>query len=257
MYYEEVGSGPILLLLHGAFGSIDQPHSGWTNLMPLFRENYRAIQIEHRGHGRTDNPKGQYDYEMIATDVAMFINQLDVGPVAVAGVSDGGIVALHLGMKHPETVWALIGVGVNYYNDAACMEANKFSDLAQFESNFHRASEMSKYHDRNKYPGYWRDLVRQTAANVAVNPNYSLEQLGTIAAPTLLLAGENDLWGNPEQMGQMKMAIPNCEIFTIKNAGHTIQHTHADLVSSKVLEFLSRPTFNSMQNLSAAPGDWA
>src|SRR5687768_4049898 len=88
LYYEEVGSPAAtpLILLHGASGTIDTLSSGWGGYMAAFGEHYRAIHIEHRGHGRTNNPAGVIRYEMIADDVVQFIEQLGTGPAHIAGV---------------------------------------------------------------------------------------------------------------------------------------------------------------------------
>ena len=80
MYYEEAGSGIPLVLLHGATGAIDFHASSWGGLMPGFAERYRAIHLEHRGHGRTVNPAGRLSYGQIADDVCAFIDQLGLAP---------------------------------------------------------------------------------------------------------------------------------------------------------------------------------
>lgn len=241
MYYEEMGSGPVLLLMHGALGAIDYPFGGWADLMPLFAKNYRVIHIEYRGHGRTDNPAGFVNYAMIADDVCEFIEQLGLGAPHIGGISDGAIAALHIGMTRPELASTLICVGANYYNDDLCIEANKTFDVEHIEQQGPEAvAKWSALHDRNKQTGYWRELVRQTAANVAVNPSYTTAYLAQIPVPVLLMSGENDPYANPTQMLAMRRAIPSSEMLIINNAEHVIQHTHANIVGPQVLDFLAR-----------------
>ncbi len=82
LYYEEMGdpAGTPFVLMHAASSSIDDPDFSWSEMMPLFSgAGYRAIHIEHRGHGRTNNPAGKITYEMIASDVCAFIEQLALG----------------------------------------------------------------------------------------------------------------------------------------------------------------------------------
>ena len=55
-YYEEQGSGPPLLLLNGAAGTLDDSKGAWTALRPYLAQRYRVVQVEGRGCGRTDNP---------------------------------------------------------------------------------------------------------------------------------------------------------------------------------------------------------
>ncbi|MDN5872720.1 MAG: alpha/beta hydrolase [Nitrococcus sp.] len=164
MYYEATGdpAAPPLLLLHGASGAIDAPGSGWTEQMPAFGEHFRAIHLEHRGHGRTNNPAGQIRYETIADDVVRFMEQMTLGPAHIAGVSDGGIVALVIGMTRPEMARALVAVGPNYFNDDLVRIANQFADLEiMARERPEEMAQMAALHDRNKEPGWWRELYRQ------------------------------------------------------------------------------------------------
>lgn len=243
MYYEEMGdpAAPALVLLHGASGAINAPSSGWTNHMPAFAERYRAIHLEHRGHGRTNNPASKIRYEMIVDDVVAFIEQMQIGPAHIAGVSDGGIVALVVGMTRPDVAGALVAVGPNYYNDAQVVIANEFADLKKMERE--RPEEMAVQaarHDRSTGPGWWRELFRQLAENLASYPAYTKADLSRIPNPTLLIAGGDDLWGNLGQMVDMQLAIPHAELLLINNAPHEVQFTHPWIVGPQVLDFLER-----------------
>ena len=243
LYYEEMGQGAPLVLLHAALGAIDYPNASWQTLAPRFAEQYHVLQIEHRGHGRTTNPRDCLSYALIADDICQFLEQLALHPAHIAGVSDGGIVALHIGMIRPDLAWTLICVGTNYYNDALVQQANE--QLIQ-RTRVEQAQPdwIDLLHDRNKAPGYHRTLYRHVAENLAVNPAYTTEDLHRIPVPTLLMAGEDDLWGNLDQMVQMRRNIPRAEILIINHAGHTIQQTHPHIVGPVVLDFLARKSGN-------------
>lgn len=245
MYYEEWGEGVPLILMHGASSAIDDPVFGWADLVPEFAKRYRTIHLEHRGHGRTDNPAGRLDYAMIADDVCAFIEQLGLAPAHVAGVSDGGIVALTIGMTRPELARALVAVGPNYWNDEQVAQANEFASeetLARLEREHPAFAEaMAARHDRGGNPaGWWRTLFGQLRANLAVNPAYTAADLARIPNPTLLIAGENDLWGNLRQMMDMRQHITHSELLIVNDAPHEVQHTHPWIVGPRVLEFLER-----------------
>jgi pimeloyl-ACP methyl ester carboxylesterase len=247
MFYEEQGQGEPLVLLHGATGAIEFHLSSWGKLMPSFAEHYRAIHLEHRGHGRTNNPAGHLSYAQIADDVAKFIEQVRLAPAHVAGVSDGGIIALALGMSRPDLVRTLICVGTNYCNDEQVREANAFIDAEVLERDHPEFAEaLAAFHDPHHHLGYWRELVGQLKANLAVAPAYTEADLGRIAAPTLLIAGETDPWGNLEQMLAMRRSIPHAEMLILNHAGmdplanHVVQDTRANIVGPVVLDFLGR-----------------
>jgi pimeloyl-ACP methyl ester carboxylesterase len=243
MYYEELGdpSAVPLVLLHGASSAIDDPVFSWADLMPEFAQTYRTIHIEHRGHGRTNNPAGVLRYEMFADDLASFIEALGLAPAHIAGVSDGGITALVLGMRRPQVARALVAVGPNYYNDELVTIANRFCDLELMERERpHEMAIMAARHDRGKEPGSWRQLFAQLQENLATYPNYTREDLARIPNPTFLIAGEDDLWGNIDQMVDMKKAIPHAELLIVNHAPHEVQHTHPWIVGPLVLDFLAR-----------------
>ncbi len=228
---------PLVILLHGAMGSVDLPQSGWLELMPKFAEQFKVIHLEYRGHGRTNNPSGLLTFELIANDVSTFIELLG-GRCHIAGVSDGAITGLQLAMQNQKVVKSLVCVGANYYNDALCREANE--KLARNADDLVWTEKMATIHDRNKHHGYWRELLDAIVQNLAENPNYSEQDLGKISTPTLLMAGDNDLWANANQMVVMRRAIQNSEMLIINNAGHVIQYTHPDLVGPRVMDFWQR-----------------
>jgi hypothetical protein len=93
VFYEEAGEGEPLLLLHGALGAVDPAvSSGWFALLPALATRYRTIALETRGHGRTTNPAGTLAYGQLGEDVAAFIDQMGLGPVHLAGFSDGATI---------------------------------------------------------------------------------------------------------------------------------------------------------------------
>jgi pimeloyl-ACP methyl ester carboxylesterase len=247
MYYEEAGRGTALVLLHGATGAIDAHPAGWGGLMPTFAEHYRAIHLEHRGHGRTNNPAGRLSYGQIADDVCAFIDQLGLAPAHVAGVSDGGIIALTIGMTRPELARTLVCVGANYRNDQHTVAANALFDAEVLEREHPDLVETWIHlHDAHQGAGYWRTLVGQVRALLDAEPNYTEADLRAIPVPTLLIAGETDPWANLDQMLAMRRTIPDSEMLILNHAGmdtlanHVVQYSRADIVQPVVLDFLAR-----------------
>jgi pimeloyl-ACP methyl ester carboxylesterase len=248
MYYEEAGQGEPLVLLLGATGGIEFPPAGWAALVPSFAERYRTFHVEQRGHGRTDNPSGRLAYGQMASDAAALIEALGIAPAHVAGTSDGGIVGLALGMTRPDLLRSLVCVGTNYRltDELAEMARQHFSPDAMERDAPGWVEALVAVHDPHHYPGYWRDLVTQLQAMLLVEPAYSEADLGRIAVPTLLIAGETDHYASLEQMLEMRRSIPRSELLILNHAGmdatanHIVQHTRAEVVGPVVLEFLGR-----------------
>jgi pimeloyl-ACP methyl ester carboxylesterase len=248
IYYEEQGAGEPLLLLHGALGAVDPAvTSGWVTLLPAMAAKYRTFALEHRGHGRTDNPAGRLSYDQMAGDVAAFIERLDLAPTHLAGFSDGATLGLVLGMTRPALLHSLVCVGANYRIDDHLREGMAFFDAAALERESPEfAAELARRHDAHHYPGYWRDLVAKVRANVENELAWTEADLSRIPVPTLLIMGEADFALSLQQMLEMRRSIPNSEMLILNHAGmdglanHRVQFTRADLVGPVILEFLAR-----------------
>ncbi len=106
-HYQRMGSGPVLLLLHGAGSST---HS-WRDLMPLLRERHDVIAPDLPGHGFTRIARSQQvSLSGMSVAVRALLDHLDVVPDLIVGHSAGAAVALeavHTGCPAPRTVIGL------------------------------------------------------------------------------------------------------------------------------------------------------
>jgi pimeloyl-ACP methyl ester carboxylesterase len=243
LYFEELGSPDAqpLVLLHGAGGRIDDPVGGWAGLAPSFAEHFHVVMVEHRGHGRTDNPAGFMTFEQIGDDVAALLEHLDLAPVHVAGISDGAVVALDFALRRPKATRSIVVLGGNYcVHDGIRAYAASLDPDALEQAAPEAVAELAERHDAGKYPGYWKELLRQIVANNTANPTWSEEDLRRIGCPTLLVAGENDPFATLDQMVTMKREIPRAEWLIVNHSGHAVHFEHPEIVGPCVLDFVSR-----------------
>ncbi len=105
-YYEDIGSGEPLVLLHNDGLSLEV----WRRLLPYFAANRRAIPYDRRGHGRSGIPAAEepYSVEVLAEDLKGLLNALDLGRVDLFGCSGGAITALAFALACPERVRRMI-----------------------------------------------------------------------------------------------------------------------------------------------------
>ena len=108
LHYEQQGSGPPLLLLHGN----GESSAIFDKAMPLLAERFTVFAIDSRGHGGS-SPVSEYHYADMAQDVSDFIRLMQLDRPLVYGFSDGGIIALLLAIHHPELTGGIIASGVN------------------------------------------------------------------------------------------------------------------------------------------------
>jgi pimeloyl-ACP methyl ester carboxylesterase len=102
--YERAGSGPPLLLLHGAAGDGRE----WTPQLESLADELTVIAWDEPGAGRSADPPEGLTLAGYADCLAGLIEGVATGPAHVAGLSWGGTLALELHRRHPALVATLI-----------------------------------------------------------------------------------------------------------------------------------------------------
>lgn len=106
IHYVEVGAGPPVLLIPGAFTT----YRTWDRVVPLLAGRYRVVAIDYVGVGDSDKPSEGFGYsaEEQADVVAEMIRGLGVGRVNVMSASYGSLIALNLAARYPELVEGVV-----------------------------------------------------------------------------------------------------------------------------------------------------
>src|ERR1700712_1119397 len=111
VYYEVYGAGKPIVLLHGAFMTIED---NWGQLIPELSKTRKVIAIELQGHGHTPFSERKLDLATLASDVEGVMNYLKVDSADVAGYSMGGSVAYQLTIQSPKRVRKLVIISSTY-----------------------------------------------------------------------------------------------------------------------------------------------
>lgn len=101
--YGRYGSGPVVLLSHGAPGGYDQ---GFL-LEPVAEAGFAVLTPSRPGYLRTPLTVGQTPARQ-ADAFAALLDVLHVDQIAVVGASAGGPAALQFALRHPQRIWALV-----------------------------------------------------------------------------------------------------------------------------------------------------
>lgn len=97
LYYEEHGSGPPLVLLHG----LGESTFTWHDVAPALAEHHRVIALDLKGFGKSDKPDDTaYTADDQAALVAGFVAARDLVNVTLVGHSFGGTVALRTALAN-------------------------------------------------------------------------------------------------------------------------------------------------------------
>ncbi|RIK17883.1 MAG: 3-oxoadipate enol-lactonase [Anaerolineae bacterium] len=248
LYYETVGQGEPILLLHG-LGSCAED---WALQIPALAQRYRVIAADMRGHGHSDKPHGPYSVAMMATDVLGLLDGLGIKSTHIIGLSMGGMIAFQLAVDHPDRVRSMVIV-----NSAPALVAQSFGEklnikqrllLAQLfgpartgrflskrlfpkpDQEFMRAQLIERWakNDKDAYLASMRALIGWSV----------LDRVGSISCPVMVIAGDRDY--TPLEAKRKYVAlIPNAQLKVIEDSGHATPIDQADRFNACVLEFLS------------------
>jgi 3-oxoadipate enol-lactonase len=94
---------PPLVLLH----ALGEQSSDWSAVASALASSWRVYAPDLRGHGASDWP-GSYTIEQLATDLAAFLDALELERVALGGHSAGGPPAYLYAARHPGRVTRLV-----------------------------------------------------------------------------------------------------------------------------------------------------
>jgi pimeloyl-ACP methyl ester carboxylesterase len=103
VYYEQQGAGEPLVLL--PYLAIDQ--ACYAFQVADYAKHYTCISVDLRGAGQTSKPPGAYTTELLADDVAAFMQAAGVDRAHITGLSLGAATGMWLAAKHPDKVKTL------------------------------------------------------------------------------------------------------------------------------------------------------
>lgn len=226
IYCETYGAGPPVLVLHGGLGYLEDMSS---QIRVLARSHF-VIAVDSRGHGRSTGASGPLSYALMSDDMVKVLDALKISRADVVGWSDGGIIGLDLAMRHPERVRKVVAISANYNPDG----------LGYTPSVAPIPRIALRYRLLAPYPAQWPTLYRNVVTMWATQPQYTLNDLGQIKAPTLIVAGQYDLIKR-EHTDQLAKAIPGSQELIVAGATHGVPVEKPEIVNTEILRFLDGP----------------
>jgi len=230
----ETGAGEPVVLLHGGLGSSED----WADQRPALAERFRVIAYDRRGHGRTAATPEPFDYDVMTADAVALLDELGLARARLVGFSDGGIVALLVALRRPDLVGRLVLIGANTRPDGLEPRMRgrlESSDAASYPERYRVAFERLSPDG----PDAWPAAFAQTRRLWLEEPHITEEQLATVAAPTLVVAGDRDLIA-PEHTVALFRALPRtARLAIVPGAGHDLPREQPALLNQLLLAFLS------------------
>ncbi|MEO6577518.1 MAG: alpha/beta hydrolase [Candidatus Limnocylindria bacterium] len=232
-YYEVVGQGEPLLLLHGGLTTIET----LAGLTATLTDTYRVYLPERRGHGRTADVEGNITYESMAQDTIAFMSTVGLESAHVVGWSDGAVVGLLVALRRPDLARKLVLVGQQV-------------NMAGISPEFLGMMELEKMPDilppslREMYvavspdgPDHWDVVVDKVWQMLRTEPNIALSELAGVSAPTLIVIGEHD-FPTAEHAADMQRSFPNAQLTVVPDATHGLPMEDPELLGRLIRDFL-------------------
>jgi pimeloyl-ACP methyl ester carboxylesterase len=247
--YEDVGTGPAVVFLHG------YPHDRtlWASQLGALSVPSRTLACDLRGFGESGGRATSVaDY---ASDVAAWLRSISIGQAVVVGLSMGGYVAFELWRSDPSLIRALVLCDTRAKPDDDAGRAKRDEQIALVQN---RGTEvladqlmagMVGKTTRNQRPEVAERVHAMierapvagiTGALTALRDRPdSTPTLATIDVPTLIVVGDEDAITPPAEARAMHAAIPKSHVEVIQGAGHLSNLERPSAFNHVLGEFLA------------------
>jgi len=230
--YVSYGHGDPVLLLHGGLSN----KLSWFSQIPwLVSAGRRVVLIDTRGHGDSTSGNTKLSYPVFAEDTLQVLDRLGIQHTDIVGWSDGGIIALLLGLEAPQRVGRIVAISANFQPSGLIPEANRIQD-----------------NSLNIPPNKITDWLRSWWSGAGERhpvleaeikelwrtaPQLDSSDLRSITAQTLVITGENDII-ELSHSSELAERLANGKLEIVPGAGHAAPVTHAGQINQLIASFL-------------------
>lgn len=248
----EQGNGPAVLFLHGMPGS----RTSWMPQMQSLAGTYRGIAWDMPGYGDSPLRADLVTPRMMATFLAQVMREtMDSGPTHVVGLSLGGMIALELALVAPDLVRSLCVLDCS---PKFGLEGG--SDADEFVASVRTPLENGTPKN-DLCAAILQDLVSPDCAKAAfetalaamqrttpqglvhaatlIGNHDSLDKLGEITAPMLIMVGEKDTATPLSYSQAIANRVTGARLEIVPNAGHLSNLENPEFVTAELEKFLT------------------
>lgn len=250
--YDDLGKGPLTLIFIHAF---PLNKSSWKPQLDALAENYRVITYDIRGFGKSSDSEEKTTITLMANDLLLLLEALEVEKPVLCGISMGGYIALNMITRFPEKFKALVLCDTQCVADTDEGRQKRYDNIAlikngelkKFAETFVKNAFGKTTHEKNK------DLVNRILNQILITDTTtitnSLEALAersetctflkTIVKPTLIICGEEDTVTPPEKSKFLNEKISGSILKMIPEAGHFPNIENPQTFNSALSEFFN------------------
>ena len=260
-HVQETGTGPTILLLHGAGAST---HT-WRDLIPQFAAHHHVVALDLPGQGFTrPGARDRFGLDGMTADIATLCRSESWRPTAIVGHSAGACIALSLAqiLTKDGTPPAVIGINaaLSRFDGVAgwlfpllakLLALNPLTALAfSAGPNPQGRARRLIQGTGSRLDAQGLDLYARLIADrahvdgalrmmAAWDIDRLLDTLPTIQAKALFIAADGDKAVPPGVSAQAQARMPNAELHRLTGLGHLAHEEAPDAVASLILDWIS------------------
>jgi pimeloyl-ACP methyl ester carboxylesterase len=231
-YYEMHGRGTPVLLMHGAWTSVE---SLMCQVGPI-SERFQVILVERRGHGRTPDTPGKFTYMQGARDMISILDGLGLERVDVVGWSDGAVIGLLMAREFPDRVRRLVSISGCYHPRGYTREfAREFEEGAveNVDPVISRVYGWVSPDGADHFPV----VFEKVKAMLSSHPRMTKRDLANIETPIMVMSGDEDIVSLEHSVNLYK-GLRNGFLSIVPGSTHMLPLERSDLVNEQILQFL-------------------
>ena len=248
--YTVEGSGPPLILVHGIGAARDT----WRFMTDQLARHFTVISYDLRGHGASPNPSPDFGLDELVADLERVREMVGVDDAHIAGHSLGGMIGPAYARQHPARVKSLALLSTAAFRTAD--DSKKVAGVVSAMEERGIPDVLETLVDRWYTDAFIEsnpDIVRRRLDQVVANdPEVFLNVfriyattemapwLHEVAAPSLVLTGENDGGCNPRLNRLIDDALPNSELVILPEYKHSILLEAGQTVAEHIIRFCCR-----------------
>jgi 3-oxoadipate enol-lactonase len=254
LHYQDVGAGQPILLIHG----FTNYGLSWApQLAALVHSGYRVILPDLHGHGASSPATALCNVSELAADMVGLLDHLGAGPVALCGLSLGGMVALQMALDQPDRVAGIIVANSRssftgpemtaMVDDWIALFLQEDGPLKRLHATWHA---LVNEEFRESAPGRaafdaWAQVLRTVQGLSLCHVARGMSQfdlrgrLAAIRAPALVISGEHDRLFSPDLSCEISGQIAGSRCSMIPDAGHLSSLDSPDQFNQLLLDFLA------------------
>jgi len=255
VYYEVQGSGEPLVLI--PYLAADQ--ACYAFQVADYAQHFTCFTVDLRGAGLSGKPEGDYTTELLADDVAAFMQAAGIERAHVSGLSLGAATGMWLAAKHPELVkslslhsawpatdpflrtvvetWRIMARGLDSVTDMVIAGIFPWCFTPEL------------YAARPEYIDSLADFVRGRPMppvdaferqSSAVLGHDARAALSSITAPTLITFGERDMVTSTRFAAPLSESVSGSELIVFGGSAHAPIYEVTQEFNTRTLDFLER-----------------